>query len=158
MSTPFEISARYVDDLVAVSPTFASSLGAGDHDAAWDDLSPAGASAKAELARRGIAELAPHLDHPDPTQRLAAHVVTEHARFIIDGHEQLDHLRALAHTESPFQVLREIFEYVDHTDPRAAANAARRLETIGAPLDGLRRPSRPGAQPRAHPPVGGAQR
>ncbi len=138
MATPFEISARYVDDLVALSPAFASALGPGGHDARWDDLSPDGEAAKAELAGTVITELAPHLDHPDPTQRLAAHVVTEHAGYTVDAFDNLDHLRALAHTASPFQVLREIFEYVDHTDPEAATNAARRLETIGMPLRGYR--------------------
>ena len=138
MATPFDISARYVDDLIAMSPTFATALGAPGHDAEWDDLSPDGEAAKAALARRVVADLAPHLDHPDPIQRLAAHVVSEYAEYAIDAYEGLDHLRGLAHTASPFQVFREIFEYVDHTDPQAAADAARRLETLGTPLDGYR--------------------
>lgn len=146
VSTPFEISAGYVDDLIALSPTFASSLGAGDHDARWDDLSPAGEAARAELSEKVIASLAPHLDHPDPTQRLAAHVVTEHAGYTVDAYEHLDHYRALAHTASPFQIFREIFEYVDHTDPEAASHAARRLETIGAPLGGYRQTLAEGLQ------------
>ena len=138
MAIPFQISSRYVDDLMALSPTFASALGAAGHDGEWDDLSPDGEAAKAELAAHVIADLALHLEHPDPSQRLAAHVVSEHAGFTVDAHEHLDHLRALAHTASPFQVLREIFEYVDHTDLEAASNAARRLETIGTPLSGYR--------------------
>ncbi len=138
MATPFEISARFVDDLVATTPTFATLLGVPGHDALWDDLSPDGDAAKAQLARGVVADLSQHLEHPDPSQRLAAHVVSEFARHTIDAYEGLDHLRALAHTYSPFQGHREIFEFVDHTDPSAAANAARRLETIGEPLDGYR--------------------
>jgi uncharacterized protein (DUF885 family) len=139
VATPFDISARCVDDLIALSPTFATALGAPGHDAEWDDASPDGEAAKAALAERVIDDLAPHLEHPDPIQRLAAHVVGEYAGYAVDAHEHLDHLRGLAHTASPFQVFRELFEYVDHTDPDAAANAARRLQTIGSPLGGYRR-------------------
>jgi uncharacterized protein (DUF885 family) len=139
VATPFDISARYVDDLIAVSPTFATALGAPGHDAEWDDPSPDGEAARAAIARQVIDDLAPHLDHPDPDQRLAAHVVSEYAGYAVEAHEHLDHLRGLAHTASPFQVFRELFEYVDHTDPDAAADAARRLQTIGAPLSGYRR-------------------
>lgn len=138
MATPFDISARYVDDLITMSPTFATALGAPGHDAEWDDVSPDGEAAKAALAHRVIADLTPHLEHPDPSQRLAAHVVSEYAGYAADAHEGLDHLRGLAHTASPFQVFREIFEYVDQIDPEAAADAARRLQTIGMPLDGYR--------------------
>jgi uncharacterized protein (DUF885 family) len=136
VTTPFDISARYVDELVALSPTFATALGVPGRDARWDDLSPDGEAAKAALAEHAVADLAPHFGHPDPNQRLAAQVVSEYAAHTVDAHQNLDHLRALAHTGSPFQVFREIFEFVDHTDPEAATDAARRLETIGAPLGG----------------------
>lgn len=139
MTTPFDISSRYVDDLIAVSPTFATALGVAGHDDRWDDLSPEGEAAKAEVAQRVIADLAQHHEHPDPHQRLAAHVVTEYAGYTVEAYEGLDHLRGLAHTASPLQVFREIFEYVDHRDASSAADAARRLATIGLPLAGYRR-------------------
>ncbi len=138
MPTPFEISERLIDELIALSPLFATTLGAPGHDADWDDLSPDGEAAKADLARAVCADLEQHLAHPDPIQRLAAHVVTEYAGYVVDDYEGLDHLRALAHTSSPFQPFRDIFELVDHTDPAAAAAAARRLRKIGTPLLGYR--------------------
>jgi len=133
VATPFQVSDRFVHELIE-SPTFATAPGVPGHDAEWDDLSHDGDAAKAALAREAIAELSPHLEHPDPSQRLTAHVLTEYAGYTIDAFEGNDHLRALAHAASPFRVLREIFEYVDHTDADAAADAARRLETIGTPL------------------------
>ena len=122
-----------------MSPLFATSVGAPGHDAEWDDFSPDGEAAKAALARRVVTDLEPHLAHPDPAQRLAAHVVTEYARYMLDAFEALDHLRGLAHMSSPFQVFRNIFELVDHTDAEAASGAAHRLKTIGGPLAGYRR-------------------
>ncbi|HEY5650918.1 MAG TPA: DUF885 family protein, partial [Acidimicrobiia bacterium] len=138
MPTPFEISSRLIDDLVRLSPSFGTTIGAEGSDAKWDDLSPEGWSARADLVRNVIAAMTPHLDHLDPVQRLAAHVVTEHAGYAVDGFEARDHLRDLAHTSSPFQGLREIFELIDHTDETAALDAATRLETIEQPLAGYR--------------------
>ena len=138
MPTPFEISSRIVDDLVELLPLFATGIGAPGRDGEWDDLSPEGREALVERARADVSELAEHLDHPDPVQRLAAHVVTEFMGYYIDEFEARDHLRDLAHMSSPFQWFREIFEYVDPHDPESSSNAARRLETITEPLGGYR--------------------
>ncbi len=146
MDSPFDISARLVDDLVELSPTFGTAIGAAGGDSEWDDLSPEGWQARADLARGVVTAMAPHLDHPDRAQRLAAHVVSEFAGYTIDDFEALDHLRALSHMASPFQAFREIFELIDHTVETSAHDAAARLETIEHPLAGYRETLRLGVE------------
>lgn len=138
MPTPFEISSSFIDELVELSPLFATSIGVAGHDDRWDDLSPKGHEARHALVSRFADTMSQHLEHPDRDQRLAAHVVSEYLRLAIDAYSSGDHLTDLSHMGSPFQAFREIFELVDPTDPEAAVGIACRLETIGLPLAGYR--------------------
>lgn len=144
MTTPFEISSTYVDDLIRLDPEFATSLGVPGHDHRWTDRSPEGHVERLHLDRRLVVDLAPHLGHSDRTQRLAAHVLTEFATHRIEAVEHFDHLRDLGHMASDFQPFREIFELTDSTDPDQAPAIAHRLETIGSALDAYRETLRRG--------------
>ena len=138
MPTPFEVSSTFIDELIVLSPLFATSIGVDGHDHQWDDLSPAGHDARHDIAAQFAVKMASHLQHPDRTQRLAAHVVSEYLSMAIDAYVSGDHLTDLSHMGSPFQSFREIFELTDPADPLSAANAAARLETIDVPLAGYR--------------------
>lgn len=131
MSDPFEISSRYVDDVVALTPGFATSLGVVGFDHLWSDRSPEGRCEQNVKNLAVISDLAPHRDHSDRHQRLAARVITEFASSLVESFEAEDHLRDLAHTASGFQNFREIFEIMDHRDVDVAEAAAIRLESIG---------------------------
>lgn len=113
-------------------------LGVGGTDDRWDDLSPDGYAARAELARRYREAFARHLEHPDPDQRHAARVMVDHLKFELDAFEQGDHLDAVRHLASPFDRLRGIFDVMARDDDAAWEAIARRLATIDEPFAGYR--------------------
>lgn len=134
--TPFEVSSQLVDEWAELLPQDATFLGISGHDHRWDDLSPSGRSAVADLARRYRARL--DLQHPAREQRLAAEVLTGWLDQRIDQIGQLDHLRDLAHMISPFDALREIFDVMDTGSAEGWEAIAARLETIEQPYAGYR--------------------
>ena len=139
MATPFEISSRYVDDVIALSPDVATALGAEGSDHLWTDRSPEGHVRRNDLNLGLIAAMRPHLDNPHREQRLAAGVLSEYGQLQVNSFDGADHLRDLAHTASAFQTYREIFEVMDSTDPKAAENIVVRLESMGGALQQYQR-------------------
>lgn len=138
MRTAFDISARYVDDLVAIDPLFATRLGLPGHDHLWPDTGLAGFERRVGLARRTREELRRHVEDPDPIQRRAAVVVTQALDEQIDCFEHEDHLRDLAHMASSFQQYRMVFDTMPTNTPAAWDAISTRLETIGEAWGGLR--------------------
>lgn len=138
MSTPFEISDRFVSERVAITPTLATVLGIPGHDDRWPDLSPDGHDAVADLHLRVMREMASHLDDADTDQALAAQVVHGFAAMNVSAHEHGDHLRDLAHIASTFEMFRDIFDMMDPTTAEGIEPIVRRLETIDEPYEGYR--------------------
>ncbi|MDH3518513.1 MAG: DUF885 domain-containing protein [Acidimicrobiia bacterium] len=135
MASPFELSERLVDDTVALSPVFATSLGVPGSDHLWGDLGLAGAEARYAMARRYRTAFAAHVDHDDQDQRVAARILTKTAEEWIEAHEAGDHLEDLSHMASTFQNLRSIFDVMDVSgNPEGVCS---RLETIGSAFDGI---------------------
>lgn len=137
----FALSDRFVDDLAALSPMTASALGLPGADDRWDDTSPAGYQAQADLYRHYRREL---IALPEPTEgpdgqwdRLAVRVLGELLELSLDPIEHGDHLHELGHIQSLVPELRSTFELM----PTAAADdwtdVAARLDRLGEPLSGL---------------------
>ena len=100
-TTPFEIC----DLLTGGTPIFAiaaTEAGIPGRDHLWDDFSPE--AAKQELRAKAVAELASHLDHPDPVQAAAGVArYLESERHLYDsGHWK----RNINHIYGPFQTAR----------------------------------------------------
>lgn len=139
MTTPFDLADRLVDELLALLPPLATSLGIPGHDHRWGDTGPEGSDALADLARRYRSALADHLDDEDPDQRHAARVVSAFFSERLAGYERGDHLRDLGHTASGFQGFREIFDIMDKGSLEGWQAICARLETLDEALTGYRR-------------------
>lgn len=128
--TPFELSEALVDELVAISPMTATSLGIPGADHLWDDLSPEGKEGRFEIARRYRAALEEHLDHPDPDQRHAAVVLAGFLDGAIDEHESGDHLLDLSHIYCDFTRVRDLLDIMPRDSAVAWSNIAARLSGV----------------------------
>lgn len=128
-----EIAEAYVADSIANHPTLATALGVPGYDDKWDDFSPEGYAAQADLDRRALAALhgAVPTDERENTAKEAmierltlqgelydAHIVTSRVSVIAD----------VAHE------VREIFDLMPTDSAEAWRNIAARLRTIGTPL------------------------
>ncbi len=148
----FALSDRFVDDLAALSPMTASALGVPGGDDRWDDTSPHGYQAQAELYRRYQRELA-ELPVPGDGEasageggegeagqwdRLAVRVLGELLELSLDPIEHGDHLHELGHIQSLVPELRSTFELMGTSSAEEWTNVAARLERLGQPLSGLR--------------------
>jgi uncharacterized protein (DUF885 family) len=138
MPDPFEIADRFVDELVALMPTLATHLGIPGLDDRWDDVSPGGHAARADLAARTRAGLAAHLDHPDPHGRHAARVLDAWLEGELIRYEHGDHLRDLSHVTGPLHDVREIFDIAPAETADHWEAICRRLESVGGMLAGYR--------------------
>ena len=137
-TTPFEICDRLTEAYADLSPIAATEAGVTGRDHLWDDFSPDGEAAKEELRARAVADLEPHLEHPDPVQATAARVVSGYLksgrRLYESGHWKRD----LNHIYGPFQTARDTFDIVSKVGPEAWENVTVRLSTWGDMLDGYR--------------------
>ncbi len=137
-TTPFEICDRLTEAYADLSPIAATEAGIPGHDHLWDDFSPEGEAAKEELRARAVADLEPHLDHPDPVQATAALVATGYLKSERRLYESGHWKRDLNHIYGPFQSARDTFDIVSKAGPEAWENVTVRLSTWGDMLDGYR--------------------
>jgi len=139
MSTAFEITDRYVDELCVLFPPLATSLGVPGSDHEWGDgFGLSGIEAGHDLAVRYRLELLAHVDDPDPRQSLAARITLTSIEEQLAAYESEDHFRDLRHMGSPFHQPRSIFEIMPSGSAEQWDNITRRLETIDQPYDDYR--------------------
>jgi uncharacterized protein (DUF885 family) len=135
---PFEICDRLTESYADLSPIAATGAGIPGRDHLWDDMSPEGEEAKAALLTRGIAELAPHLGHPEPVQARAAQVVSAYLTSQRRLHDSGQWKRDLNHIYSPFQTSRDVFDIMPREGPEAWDNIRARFSTWPGLLVGHR--------------------
>src|SRR5690554_6369357 len=139
MSTPFDISDRLIDELARANPLMASFWGLeGDHGSWGNWFSPEGAEERLELARRYLAELGPHLDHPDREQRIAARAVASELESWVTNHELGAHYMELRHLGGPMTTIPNVFNLMRSGTLEADDDILRRLETVGEAFAGVR--------------------
>jgi uncharacterized protein (DUF885 family) len=138
LSTPFEISDRLTEDFCDLSPIDATFYGVPGRDHLWDDTSPDGHAARAELCATAIEELRPHLDHPEKKQAVAARVISAAMEEELRRFEDGEHLVDLNHIFSPVQIYRDVFDLMDPKEEGSWKNIVTRLGSIEAPLAGYR--------------------
>jgi uncharacterized protein (DUF885 family) len=138
MSTPFEISDRFTEQWSDLDPIEATMRGLDGRDHLWDDFSPEGEAARADLARATRDELLPHLAHPDPKEAMAAKVLSSWMEKKVTVHERGKWKNDINHIYSPFQRARDAFDVMPKEGGPAWANIATRLQTFGEMLDGYR--------------------
>lgn len=137
MPEPFEICDRLVDDVVVLSPQFGTTLGAKGVDHLWDDQSPVGFEARADMAQRYRTELEPHLHHPDQWQRHAARVAYDRLGEVLAAYADGRHFLRLRHTGGMHDWIRDVFDEMKTSTDEDWANVAQRLETVGDAFGGV---------------------
>lgn len=138
MSTPFEISDRITEEFCDLAPIAATGVGVPGRDHLWDDTSPDGHAARAAFYSSAIAELEPHLGHPERKQSVAARVLSAALKENLRRFEEGQHLVDMNHIFSPPQIFRDIFDLMDPKSDEGWQAIVTRLESIGAPIAGFR--------------------
>jgi uncharacterized protein (DUF885 family) len=148
--TPRHLSDRYVDDLVALDPVLATSLGLPDGADRFGDLSPDGGRQRSVLRRRTLIDLdaleadvapGPAGDgRPGPAgtgdERRCARLLRERLNAAEAVHEAGEHLRSLGTLFSPLQQVRGVFALMPTTTDDDWATIARRMSAVPLALQG----------------------
>jgi len=139
MSTAFEISHRYVDELCELFPPLATSLGVvGRHDEWGDGFALAGIEAGHDLILRYRGQFQEHVGDSDPRQAHAARVTIGSIDEQLAAYEAGDHFRDLRHMASPFHQPGSIFDVMPSETAEHWDNILQRLQTIEKPYNDYR--------------------
>lgn len=136
VSEVFAIADRYVDEFAALDPIAATSAGVRGHDDRLTDYSPAGADARAGLARRALAALAA-APKPTDADRVAAGVMTERLAVAVDQHDAGERLRDLRVIGSPVQSIRQCFDLMSHETPQDWETVRARMARVPEAVEGF---------------------
>ncbi len=139
MDTPFEIADRLTESYADLHPLAATENGVLGRDHLPTDFSPEGHQARTDLFRSARAELAAHLDHPDPVQARAAMVMTGWLDTRLAEAEMRKWSWNLNHIVSPFQTIRDIFDVMDRSSAESWEAITARLEAFPFMLEGYQR-------------------
>ena len=137
MTRIFDIADKYVDEIAALEPALATSLGVPGHEREMPDLSPEGPARVAELNRRTVQAVqdAPLEGEPD---RMAREVMLERMGVSLDLYDAKEYLRALRNIASPLQGVRQVFDLMPKDTEEEWSNIAARLKLIPETLAGYR--------------------
>jgi uncharacterized protein (DUF885 family) len=138
MPTPFEIADRLTESYADLAPIRATTEGVAGRDHLWDDLSPDGEAARADLSAAAVAELTPHLAHEDRVQALAAKILVGYLSTLVERYQSGHWKRDINHIYSPFQRARDAFDVAPMDGPKAWDDVSIRLSTFDELLDGYR--------------------
>ncbi len=138
MTTPFEISDRLTESYADLLPSLATSYGIVGRDHLWEDLSPDGEAARAQLRAEASAQLTQHLDDEDPVQARAARIIVAQLDTMNRRYERGHWKQDLNHIYSPFQRARDSFDVISKDGAEAWDNVTARLLEWGDLLAGYR--------------------
>ncbi len=138
MASPvFELCDRYVTELAALDPVWATMRGVAGPAGAGTDYGPDGHDARADLMRRTLAELGP-LPRESAADEAAAAFLRGRLQAELDWHDTGEPLRLLRSPFGPLATVRDSVELVargaDGPEPVLA-----RLAAVPAMLDSWRR-------------------
>ncbi|MBY8878301.1 DUF885 domain-containing protein [Actinacidiphila acidipaludis] len=138
---PREVADGYVDGLLELDPLLGTYLGAPGSARSLPDFSPAGADARAALARTTLAGLTEAEALPgaqNDAERRCARLLRERLTAELAVHEADEHLRAVSNLNSPAHAVREAFTLMPSETAEDYADIAARLRAVPAALDGYR--------------------
>ncbi len=138
MTRIFDLAHSYVDELAALDPCLATSLGIPGHERQMTDYSPEGAAAIAALNRRTLAGLT-SVALEGESDRIARDVMVERLGVRLDLFEAGEQLRELRIIASPLQAIRSVFDQMPKETEEQWSNIAARLRLVPAALAGYRR-------------------
>ncbi|MFC0546107.1 DUF885 domain-containing protein [Kutzneria chonburiensis] len=131
------ICDRYVDDYAALDPVSATEFGIMGHESELPDYSPAGYAARAELARRALAEMAA-AEPVDEAERVAKAVFTERVSLDVELYTAGLTSTMLNVMIDPLHSLRVVFDLMPTETPEHWAAIESRLRQVPAALAGMR--------------------
>lgn len=130
-----KVSDRYAAGYWPLNPVEATHAGiAGYHDQ-LTDYSPDGCEARAELARRTLADLVAAT--PVATNSVAGPLLKERLELAVEQYEAGEHWRDLNTIACPVQEIRAVFDLMPTSTPDEIATIARRMAAVPAAMDGL---------------------
>ncbi|SFT22735.1 Uncharacterized conserved protein, DUF885 familyt [Streptomyces sp. ok210] len=138
---PRDVADDYLDCLSRLEPILATQLGAPGSARHLPDLSPAGAEARAALARTALRELTRAENRPGGNtdeERRCARLLRERLTAELAMHEAEEHLRAVSNLRSPVHNVREVFTAMPTETPDHYADIAARLRAVPVALEGYR--------------------
>ncbi|MFJ8931234.1 DUF885 domain-containing protein [Streptomyces sp. NPDC102364] len=138
---PRQIADAYVDAMVDLDPVEGTFLGVREAHGKLPDLSPAGLTAVADLARETLAKLddaerAPGAD--SDVERRCARLLRERLTASLAVHEADEHLREVSNLGSPIHNAREVFTVTPTDTDEDWAAIAERLRAVPAAFAGYR--------------------
>ena len=134
MTSIYDISDRFVDNLSSLNPILAASLGITGHETKLGDFSPEGSTRNAELVKNTLLDLGSQspLTHRD---KIAKEVMVEQLSIDLALYEMREHYRDLNIMHSPLQSVRMVFDQMPRTTEHEWENIAGRLNRIPAALN-----------------------
>ena len=137
MSAITDLGDTYVEDLAALHPNAATSLGIAGHEDELTDYSVEGFEARARLTRDTLAKLDELADEADG-DRILREVMREALTVDVELHETGDYLAGLNVLASPMQGLRSTFDLMPTESESDWSIIARRLARLPEALAGYR--------------------
>lgn len=144
--TLFEMSDVLVDDIAQIRPISATFMGIPGHDHAWDDLSPAGMAAQAQVWEAWLSWLHARDPGEDRWQKLAHHVMLDWLTLELESLHHCDYEVDLNSIASPLQMFRMVFDSMDTSTEKGWENIALRLEGLPIAMEGYRKGLEKGLQ------------
>jgi len=137
MSRIFEIANQYVEDLAALDPNFATSIGVPGHETELTDYSPEGHAKVADLNRRTLSEVEGAAPESEP-DRIARDVMIERMRVRRDLYEAGEYQRDVKIIGSGMSAVRSVFDQMPRATEQEWRNIAGRLGAVPGALAGYR--------------------
>jgi uncharacterized protein (DUF885 family) len=136
MSDVYSIADQYVSNVAELDPIAATGAGIPGHEDQLTDYSPAGAAARADLARETLRALAAASAETDD-DRLASAVMRERLQVTIDQYEAHERLRDLRVIGSPVGSIRSVFDLMAYDTPEDWDVVAARMARVPDALASL---------------------
>jgi uncharacterized protein (DUF885 family) len=133
-----DLADQYVDDWAALSPIDATHMGVPGHDAAYDDLSPEGYAAKADLQRRTLAALATLVPETE-AQRVAQTAMQERLGLWLERYDAGHITSEVNVITSAMHDVRAVFDLQPTDGEAAVADIAARLGQVPATIEQYKR-------------------
>ena len=132
-----EVADSYIEQMAACDPISATSWGVPGYEDRLPDLSPDGLEKTADLERAALEALAASTQETD-LDRVAAEVMSERLRAMLELHEAGDDLRSLRVLFSPHSSVRQVFDLMRLESESDWEVAATRLRAVPTALEQFR--------------------
>lgn len=126
----YDLSSDIVEEIADALPTIATYIGLPGRDHRWNDFSPEGHAAVAELARDHLRRVEALGEPGDEWAALATRVARDELHRQLADYEADEHLLDLNSISSAVQDLRDTFDQMDTSTREGWENIATRLEGL----------------------------